>query len=75
MVFTFVIEYRIDLQIVAWGYINNITPSSMRYLLTIDQNGKIIEKVDLNGIQRTSDAIFINNKIIATVYNKLKTFE
>ena len=47
----------------------------MRYLLTIDPNGKIFEKVELNGIDRIDYAFSVNNKIMVTVDNKLKIFE
>ena len=39
------IEPNGNLQIIAYDYINNITKSDTRYLLTIDQKGKVIEKV------------------------------
>ena len=69
------IESNGNLQIAAWDYINNITVPDMIYLLNIDPNGKIIEKVELNSINRIVDVLFVNNKIIAIVDNKLKTCE
>ena len=69
------IEPNVNFQIIAWNHINNVTRSAMRYLLTIDQNGKIIEKVELNGINRMYDAIFVNNKIMAICDNNLKIWE
>ena len=44
----------------------------MRYLLTIDLNGKIIEKVELNGIDGIYDVLLADNKIMSTVGHKLK---
>ena len=64
-----------NLKIIAYDFINNITISGMRYFLTIDQNGQIIEKVELNGIYAIDDAIFVNNKLIVCFANKLKIFE
>ena len=69
------IEANGNLQIIAYEYINNLTKSDMRYFLTIDQNGRIIEKVELNGINGIADAFLAHNKIMATDDNKLKIFE
>ena len=68
------IEANGNLQIAAYDYINNIAISDMIYLLTIDQSGKIIEKVELDRIDRIYDAILVDNKIMATFVNKLKVF-
>ena len=68
------IEANGNLKIVALDFINNLTLSDTIYLITIDQDGKIIEKAELNGIEGTDDVILANNKIMATVNNKLKIF-
>jgi hypothetical protein len=50
-------------------------PSKMFYLITIDQNGKIIKKVELNGVTELSEMILLNDKIIVSyrkVYEKTK---
>ena len=69
------IESNGNLQIMAWDYINNITKSDRRFLLNIYKNGKIITKVEIDGIQRIDDVLFVNNKIIITSKNKLKIFD
>ena len=69
------IEANENLQIAACHYNNIITASNMIYLITIDPNGKIIEKIELNSIEEIDDAIFVDNKIMATFGNKLKIFE
>ena len=63
-----------NFQIIAYNYINNINVSAMRYIITIDQNGKIIEKVKIDGIGKIADALLVNNKIMATVGHTLKMF-
>ena len=68
------IETNGNLQIIAYDYINNITVYGMRYLLTIDKNGQVIEKVEIYGIDGINDVLFVKNKIILTSKNKLKIF-
>ena len=46
----------------------------MRYLLTIDKNGQIIEKVEIYGIDGINDVLFVKNKTIVKSKNKLKIF-
>ena len=69
------IEANGNLQIMAYEYINNLTKSDMRYFLTIDQNGRIIEKVEINGCGRIHAGIHENNKIMVTCANKFKIIE
>jgi hypothetical protein len=64
-----------NLQIVAYTYDKNLIPSKIRYLLNIDQNVKIITKVELNGLEDLCDLILVNNKMIVSNDNKLKIFE
>ena len=47
----------------------------MRYFLTIDQTGKILKKLVLQGFNEFADLIFVDNKIIGSSGNKLKIFE
>ena len=69
------IEANGNLQIVALDFINNLTLSDTIYLITIDQDGKIIEKVELNGIEGARDVILANNKIMVTDNIKFKIFD
>ena len=72
------IEPNGNLQITACGYINNITLSNIEYVLTIDQNGKIIEKFEIDGIEENDamdDILFVKNKIMATYRSKLVFFD
>ena len=70
------IEPNGNLQIIAYDYINNITKSDTGYLLTIDQNGKVIEKVEFDKQDHAiADVILQNNKIIVCHDNKLKIFD
>jgi hypothetical protein len=41
----------------------------------IDQNVKIITKIDFNGLEDLCDLILVNNKMIVSNDNKLKIFE
>ena len=62
-----------NLQIIALDYINNITKSNMRYLLTIGQNGEILKKVEIDCYLAGADVILVNNnKIMVIAFNKLK---
>jgi hypothetical protein len=54
---------------------DNVSLSEMRYFITVDQNGKIMKKVELFGIQPISDVILVKNKIFVSTANKLKLFE
>jgi DNA-binding beta-propeller fold protein YncE len=54
---------------------DNVSLSEMRFFITVDQNGKIMKKVELFGIQPISDVILVKNKIIVSTANKLKLFE
>ena len=69
------IETNGNLQIIAWDFINNITVSDKNYVLTIDQIGKIIKKVEIDSGQTVSDVILANNKIIVSYDNKVKIFD
>ena len=69
------IEANDNLQIVAMDFINNLTLSDSEYLMTIDNNGKIMQKFEINGIRGTEGAILVNNKIMVTDDNKLKIFD
>ena len=69
------IELNGNLQIVARTLNDNVIKSEIRYFLTIDKNGKIIEKVETHGLHILGDLKFVKNKIIASFYNKLKIFE
>ena len=68
------IESNGNLQIIAWEFINNITVSDKNYVLTIDQNGKIIKKNEIAYGPIVAEVILVNNKIMVTNYNKLKIF-
>ena len=69
------IELNGNLNIVAYMFYDNITPSEIRYFLRIDQNGKIIEKVEIDGLNQVTDSMLVNNKIIASIENNLNFFE
>ena len=54
---------------------NSKIKSEMMHFFKIDQNGRIINKVELLSLQKIDDAILVNNKIIASIDNKLKFYE
>ena len=47
----------------------------MMYLFTIDQNGNIIENVEIDSCQTVSDVKLANNKIMAIFDDKLIIFD
>ena len=69
------IESNGNLQISARTLNDNNLQSEMRYFLTIDQTGKILKKLVLEGFNEFADLIFVDNKIIGSSGNKLKIFE
>ncbi len=62
-------------QIAAYTYDENLIISKNRYLQIIDQNGKIVEKSELNGVEFITDTVLVNNKKFFLINNKLKIFE
>jgi hypothetical protein len=78
------IEPNGNLQIAAFTYDRSDTSdhcdtyiSEILYFLTVDQNGKIIEKAKLHEYddEYISDVILANNRIIVVTYDKLKISE
>ena len=69
------IESNGNFQILAYTLDENLIVSKCIYLQIIDQNGKIIDKVELNSVEKISDTVLVNNKIFVSMKNKLKIFE
>ena len=47
----------------------------MFYWMTIDQNGKILKKVETDSVKEESEVILANNKMMVIFGQKLKIFD
>jgi hypothetical protein len=72
------IEANGNILLTAFSFNEYIMLPEMRYFIIIDKNGKIIKKIEiegLEGLKKFHDIISLNNKIIASDDTKLKIFE
>jgi len=64
-----------NIQIIAYTFDKNRIKSEFRYFFTLDRNGRILNKVLLDGIKIIYDVAVINNKVIITDDNTMTIFE
>ena len=65
-----------NLHIIAYNFDENLIKSEFKYFLTIDKNGKIINKILINNTKFFHDVVLLkNNNLIISDYNRVKIFE
>ena len=64
-----------NIQIIAYTFDKNRIKSEFRYFFTLDKNGRILNKVLLDGFKGIHDVAVINNKVIITLNNTMTVFE
>ena len=64
-----------NIQITAYTFDKNRIKSEFRYFFTLDRNGRILNKVLLDGIKAFHDVAVISNKVIITDDNTMTIFE